>query len=136
MGKESVFWEVLKNPDTLSFAFWLSVGLLLLVSLLKYFVSKECDMKDWGNLLLEFPIDVCLVVITIILSGFMKGNNLGIGIVLVVISLIVSVVCCMLRRFSIKCSYEENKKVKTVTFAILDVILAVGWISFVYSKIC
>lgn len=46
------FFESLKNPATLLYAFWLSVFLLLLVSLLKYFLSKECERKDWGFLLL------------------------------------------------------------------------------------
>ena len=69
------FFESLKNPATLLYAFWLSVFLLLLVSLLKYFLSKECERKDWGFLLLEFPIDVCLVVITIIITGFMRGES-------------------------------------------------------------
>lgn len=39
------FIESLKRPDTLAYAFWLSVGLLLLISLLKYFVSKESEKK-------------------------------------------------------------------------------------------
>lgn len=91
------FFESLKNPATLLYAFWLSVFLLLLVSLLKYFLSKECERKDWGFLLLEFPIDVCLVVITIIITGFMRGENLGFGALLVIMSLIISVFCCILR---------------------------------------
>ena len=129
------FVESLKQPNTLAYAFWLSVGLLVLISLLKYFISKDCDKKDWGNFILEFPIDVCLVVITIIITGFMKEANLSFGIILVVASLIVSIFCCILRRASIKHSYEENIKYKPLFYGLLDVLLASFWIYIVYSQI-
>lgn len=58
------FIDSIKNPKTLAFSFWVSVILLIIISLLKYFMSKECVRKDWGNIILEFPIDVCLIIIT------------------------------------------------------------------------
>lgn len=130
------FFESLKNPATLLYAFWLSVFLLLLVSLLKYFLSKECERKDWGFLLLEFPIDVCLVVITIIITGFMRGENLGFGALLVIMSLIISVFCCILRRNAIKHSYNENTMSKAYFYASLDIIIATMWVWLVYTEIC
>lgn len=130
------FFESLKNPATFLYAFWLSVFLLLLVSLLKYFLSKECERKDWGFLLLEFPIDVCLVVITIIITGFMRGENLGFGALLVIMSLIISVFCCILRRNAIKHSYNENTMSKAYFYGSLDIIIATMWVWLVYTKIC
>lgn len=130
------FSESFKNPATLFSAFWLSVFLLLLVSLLKYFLSKECERKDWGFLLLEFPIDVCLVVITIIITGFMRGDNLEYGAFLVVMSLIVSVFCCILRRSAIKQSYSEYTMSKAYIYGLLDILIAIVWIGWVYTKIC
>lgn len=130
------FFESLKNPATLLYAFWLSVFLLLLVSLLKYFLSKECERKDWGFLLLEFPIDVCLVVITIIITGFMRGENLGFGALLVIMSLIISVFCCILRRNAIKHSYNENTMSKAYFYGSLDIIIATMWVWLLYTKIC
>lgn len=130
------FFESLKNPATLLYAFWLSVFLLLLVSLLKYFLSKECERKDWGFLLLEFPIDVCLVVITIIITGFMRGENLGFGALLVIMSLIISVFCCILRRNAIKHSYNENTMSKAYFYGSLDIIIATMWVWLVYTEIC
>ena len=129
------FIESLRNPDSLSYAFWLSVSLLLLISLLKYFMAKNSERKDWGNFILELPIDVCLVVITIIITGYMRGANLTIGVLLVVLSLIVSVFCCMFRRNSIKHSYEEGRKVCMFIYAFLDIVIASAWISFVCIKI-
>lgn len=89
--------EAIKHSESLSYAFWLSVFLLLLVSLLKYFISKESEKSDWGNLVLEFPIDVCLVLITIVITGFMKGENMSLGIILVIATLVVSIFCCIFR---------------------------------------
>ncbi len=97
-------------------------------------MAKDSEKKDWGNFILEFPIDVCLVVITIIITGYMQGENLAIGMLLVVVSLIVSVICCMLRRKSIKHSYEEGLRIRMLVYAFFDIIIAGMWISFVYTK--
>ncbi|WP_347296873.1 hypothetical protein, partial [uncultured Bacteroides sp.] len=105
---EPNYWEALKNPDSLFYAFWLSVALLVFMSLLKYLVSKESERKDWGLLALELPIDLCLVVITVIITGFMKEPNFALGIVLVVISLVVSIICYHFRQCSIRHSYDEK----------------------------
>lgn len=125
----------LRNPESLIYAFWLSVFLLLIISSLKYFIAKESEKRDWGNFVLELPIDVCLVVITIIITGYMQGTNLAIGMLLVLFSLLVSIACCIFRRISIKHSYDEGVKGKMVIFGILDIFLALGWVFFIYAKI-
>lgn len=125
----------LRNPESLIYAFWLSVFLLLIISLLKYFIAKESEKRDWGNFVLELPIDVCLVVITIIITGYMQGTNLAIGMLLVLFSFLVSIACCIFRRISIKHSYDEGVKGKMVIYGILDIFLALGWVFFVYAKI-
>ena len=38
----------LRNPESLIYAFWLSVFLLLIISLLKYFLAKESEKKRLG----------------------------------------------------------------------------------------
>ena len=131
---EPNYWEALKNPDSLFYAFWLSVALLVFMSLVKYLVSKESERKDWGLVALALPIDLCLVVITVIITGFMKEPNFALGIVLVVISLVVSIICCHFRQCSIRHSYDE-KGLKVYLFGILDVILAIAWICFIYLQI-
>ena len=130
------FTNGLKDSESLSYAFWLSVFLLILISLLKYFISKESEKKDWGFFILEFPIDVCLVVITVVITGFMKGENVSLGVIIVIATLVVSILCCLFRRGSINYSYKEGKWPQTVGCAILDIVVAVGWTYFVYSKIC
>ena len=125
----------LYNPDSLVHAFWLSICLLLLISLLKYFLSKESERSDWGNLVLEYPIDVCMVIITILITGFMKDENMAIGILLIVISLIISVICCICRRHAIKYSYDEKISLKCYFFGLLDILCAGSWIFLIYSKL-
>lgn len=134
--KTSTFWETMKHPDTLAYAFWLSVSLLVLVSLLKYFISKESERKDWGYFILEFPIDVCLVVITIIITGYMKNENMPLGIIFVILSLIISIFCCIMRRFSLKYSYDEEYLKRCYACGMLDILTAAIWIFYVYSQIC
>lgn len=85
--------------------------------------------------MLELPIDVCLVVITIIITGYMQGTNLAIGMLLVLFSLLVSIACCIFRRISIKHSYDEGIKGEMVIFGILDIFSALGWVFFIYAKI-
>ena len=129
-------FELLRNAETLAYAFWLSVSLLVLVSLLKYFISKESDKKDWGHLILELPIDICLVVITIVITGFMKGENISLGIILVVVTLVISIICCIFRRCSISCSYKSDSKICQWVYGFLDIVFSVFWVYIVYSNIC
>lgn len=135
ISANSNFVESLKQPDTLAYAFWLSVALLVLISLLKYFISKGCERKDWGHFVLEFPIDVCLVVITIIITGYMKDTNLSYGVILVITSLIISIFCCIFRRLSIESSYSENQLKKAYFYGMLDIFIASIWIFIVYNQI-
>lgn len=127
--------DSMKNPKTLAFSFWVSVILLIIISLLKYFMSKECVRKDWGNIILEFPIDVCLIIITVVITGYMKGDTFAYGVVLVLISIIISLFCCLFRRFSINHSYDENNKWKSMMWGFLDILVAVFWVSIVYNAI-
>lgn len=122
--------ETLNNSDTLFSAFIISVALLLLVSLFKYFLSKECEKEDWGHLILEFPIDICLVLITVIITGYMEASNLPYTTFLVVVSLIISIICCILRRLSIKSSYNEENLLKTLLYGLANVLLGSLWVCF------
>lgn len=128
--------ESLRNSESLGYAFWLSFFLLVLVSLLKYFISKESKKNDWGHLILELPIDICLVVITIVITGFMKGENVSLGIIIVVVTLVISILCCIFRRCSIRYSYNKDGCIYQWLFGLLDVLVSIFWVYIVYSNIC
>lgn len=136
------FLEPMGGLETLTFAFWLSIGLLFLISLLKYWLLRENAWKEWAFMMLELPVDVCVVIITIIITGFMRspdgtidGNKAAIGIILVVISLVISVFCCIFRRMSMKYSYSNKKKSLLLSWlcAILDIIIALLWVSAIIT---
>lgn len=130
----SIVDEALHNSDSLLYAFILSVGLLILISLLKYFVSKNSERSDWGNFILEFPIDTCMVIITIIITGFMRKDQ-TLGVLLMVFSLIVSIFCCIFRRLAIKHSYDEKLNWQIWVYGLADLFLAGLWVGFVLYKI-
>ena len=127
--------ESMRNPKTLFYSFWVSFLLLIIVYLLKYFISKECVRKDWGYIILELPIDVCLILITVVVTGYMKGETFASGVVLVLISIIISFFCCLFRRLSIKHLYDEKSLCKAWLWGIFDVVIAAFWISVVYNSI-
>ena len=65
----------------------------------------------------------------------MKDANLSYGVILVIMSLIISIFCCMFRRLSIKSSYDEKLRIKTFIYGILDILIASIWIFIVYAQI-
>lgn len=129
-GIDGFFWEPIDNiPDGLLSAFLLSAMLLLIISILKYALNHKCEKKDWGNLVLEYPIDVCSIIVTIIFSSFIVKDNHTAIYILVAISCLVSVICCLLRRSSINSSYSD-KLGCCIVYAFLDILLASMWIFY------
>lgn len=129
------FSEISKNcADNLVFSFWVSVILLIIISLFKYFIAKECEKKDFGNFILEFPIDVCQVVIAIIATGIMKEPSLNVGVILLLTTFLISAICCIFRRYAIKYSYRENCKWIFLLLGSADVMLALVWTTIIYIK--
>lgn len=119
----------------LSYSFWLSVVLAFLISFFKYFFLKKIQASDVGNFLLEFPIDICTIATTVVITGFIKEENLPHGIMVVVITLIVCALCCCFRRLSIEFSYIERLDYKMFVFGFLNILLASLWIAWVCVSI-
>ena len=130
------FLENYLNIDNpLSYSFWLSVVLLILVTLFKYLFSKKTQNIDWENLLLELPIDLCTIATTVVITGFISEDTLPHGIMIAFITLIVCAVSCYFRRLAIDYSYNESCSGKKYLFTFLDFILAGLWVSWVYYSI-
>lgn len=129
------FIELMKNSETLEYSFCISVILSIIISLLKYFFSNTVVGRDWGYMILELPIDVCLIVITVVITGYMKGETFAFGVVFVLISIFVSLLCCLFRRLSINQSYNEKYGWKSIMWGFFDVAVAVFWVAFVYNAI-
>lgn len=132
---DDFLWGDMDNiPDGLSTTFWFSVLVLLLVTLCKYYTNHRCRHVDLGNLILEFPIDICSIIITVICAGFIITNPRP-AFFLIVISSIISVICCILRRESIIHSHYDNHWFRTCLFGFLDIAIACAWIYYVLRHI-
>ena len=128
------FWDRVQDHTTTEFAFWISIGLLILASILKYVVSHKDTSKDWGHLIIEIPVDLCLVVLTILVTIYLK-DNLGGGIGFIVITLLAIVVCCITRRKSMDYSEYSDKFGTSLFYGIVTVIISVGLCTWVYKTI-
>lgn len=140
-----IFFDNIGGFDSLPFAFVVSFALLVIVSLLKYWILNESKAKEWMFFFLELPIDVCVILTTIIITGFMRGTGgaidekkAAIGVVLVFCSLIISLICCFIRRAAMKLSYAEKAKHYTmsVVCSILNFIVAGIWVYVILQYIC
>ena len=65
----------------------------------------------------------------------MRDTNLSYGVILVIISLIISIFCCIFRRLSIKHSYGESQLIRMYFYGMLDISIASIWIFIVYHQI-
>lgn len=138
-------FEKIGGFDSLPFAFAISLTLLVIVSLLKYWILNESKAKEWMFFFLEIPIDVCVILTTIIITGFMRGTGGAIdekraatGVVLVFCSLIISMICCFIRRAAMKLSYAEKAKhyFLSAVCSILNFIVAGLWVYVILDYIC
>lgn len=128
------FWERVQDTSSTEFAFWISVGLLVICSILKYVVSHHDTLKDWGHLFIEIPVDLCLVVLTILVTIYLRVN-LGSGIGCIILAILTLVVCCITRRKSIIYSEKSDKFWSSFTFGAITVIFSIVLTSFIYSII-
>ena len=130
------FIDRITDHGSIEFAFWISIILLILVSFWKYFISKEAEKQDWWQLAVEMPIDLCLVVLTLIVTLYIR-TNLGGGILFLALTCIVITICCMLRRHALKTFTPTNKKILTTSFfcTCFTIIIAVAFTIWIYYVI-
>lgn len=73
----STFCNRVQDTTTVEFSFVISVLLLLVASFLKYFITNLSTKKEWWLFSVEFPIDLCLVILTLIVTLYIKENMGG-----------------------------------------------------------
>lgn len=131
--QECIEWlSRLDKIDTISFAFGFSFALLVLVSLIKYIVNSEWNIKDFGEYLMELPIDTCSIVITVIASLYLR-MHVGKSCFLIIITLIIVAICSAFRKASIRNGGFENLGKKSLIYGIIDIGVAVYWINFIFK---
>lgn len=127
--------DSLDQINTIGFAFWFSTVLLIVISIIKYFIMKKGNIqKDIGELIMELPIDICNIVITILVSLYLS-EHMGKGIIFIMITIFVIAICAIFRRLSIDRGGFEHLNVLPVFYALVDIALAMMWIKFVLNTI-
>ena len=117
-------------------AFWISLAILAVIYLFKYWAGKECESKDFIEMLLEVPIDIITILITIIITAFCVKYRMHYGHYLFIASLVVAGICTLIRRRALTLYYKsENKGKQTFWWLLLELAIGIVWIIFVYSKI-
>lgn len=116
-------------------AFWISFIILILVYLFKYFSVNDCGKRDFIEISLEVPIDVLTLILTIIITVFCSSGRMHFAHYLFLVTLIVSAICAILRRYGLKYYSLQGKGLPTFCFLLFEWIIGVGWIIYVYNTI-
>lgn len=127
--------DTLDDINTIGFAFGFSVTLLIVISLIKHFmINTETLKKDIGEFVMELPIDICNIVITILASLYLS-QHIGKGITLIFLTVVFVTICAILRRMSIKKGGSEHFSISSVIYGLADIFIAMLWINIVLELI-
>lgn len=103
------FEDFITTSNPLVYSFWLSVGAILSIYLLKKLYIKEVYTgEEILPAIQEFFIDLCVTMIPLIAIGCMEVNRPNFGFFLVSIATIIVSFCAYLRRLSSE--YYKGKK--------------------------
>ena len=129
---ETLYTIVEKMSDV-----WLSILMLVFIYLLKYFLNKKATLKDVEEFLLEFPIDLCTVGISLILTlGFSNIMKVPFGIKILVSSFIIIMIGCLLRRFAIyEMLKEEPSQLIIGVLGCVNIIISFFYMGYVILRI-
>lgn len=118
-------------PDPVSEAFIISFIVLLVATLAKYIIAKEDHIKEWGEILIELPIDVCAIVATIIASTqFPETVNVAKYAYSAVLPIFF---CAYFRQLTYRLFKQKNNWM--YGSAALDILIAAIWILLVINLI-
>lgn len=127
--------DTLDDINTIGFAFWFSITLLIVISIIKHFmINTESLKKDFGEFVMELPIDICNIVITILASLYLSQHT-GKGITLIFLTVGIVTICAVFRRLSIKKGGFEHFSLVSAIFGVADIVVAMFWINFVLELI-
>lgn len=127
--------DTLDDINTIGFAFWFSITLLIVISIIKHFmINTESLKKDFGEFVMELPIDICNIVITILASLYLSQHT-GKGITLIILTVGIVTICAVFRRLSIKKGGFEHFSLVSAIFGLADIVVAMFWINFVLELI-
>ena len=97
-------------------------------------INTESLKKDFGEFVMELPIDICNIVITILASLYLSQHT-GKGITLIFLTVGIVTICAVFRRLSIKKGGFEHFSLVSAIFGLADIVVAMFWINFVLKLI-
>ena len=132
----STFYNRVQDTTTVEFSFVISVLLLLVASFLKYFITNLSTKKEWWLFSVEFPIDLCLVILTLIVTLYIK-ENMGGALIFLTVAIIIIILCCISRRAAMKhFDSSDSKSLWTgVGYTVLTIFLSIAYCAIIYHVI-
>lgn len=97
----------LDNSGTLLFAIVISLLIVFVFTLMKFCIKSRNDDKEWLILLIDYPIDYCSSLMSIIVTAYI-GKHLGNGLILIFVSFIVISISCYMKRKSVEKIYSNG----------------------------
>ena len=90
------------------------IALLVLATLVKYWVGTKYSDVEWVNLILEFPIELLTIIASVLISVDVLSDNrddkakIVMAMVYLIVTIIVLVISCFLRRRIIEQMFKKN----------------------------
>lgn len=109
---ESFMHEIVPNlPIAAIEAFLLSAVLWILVEICKYHVAYASCKRQWWEIVMECPIDICSILATVYISFAHSVPNINFAIIIVV-AIVAVFLCSYFRRKAI-INLDDQKKIAT-----------------------
>ncbi len=109
--------------------------LLCIYSLLKYMIAVGWKNFTWVELFVELPVDFLCVASTLIITNYilLDGNEVAhyLGVILLLISILLTVLSCYWRRYICDCCHSPSKEGHPVIAGIGLYVAVFGWVFFV-----
>lgn len=109
--------------------------LLCVYSLLKYTIAVGRKNVSWNELFVELPIDILCVTSTLIITFYIfsigKEFAIIIGVVLLLISLLLAIGACYMRRYISECRGARSQDGHPIMAGVILYIFVLLWIFFI-----
>lgn len=127
IGQETIGETTIPFHETVKFAFWISISILLLASLGKYFLANKSNWSVWFNWIVETPIDLCVILISLLATIHIK-QSAGEAFLYMTIVIIIVAICCILRRHALKYYTNTSDKSSWVSILLTLIIMTITFV--------
>lgn len=133
ISSHSALRSFFETASPMENAFWLSVVFVVCVSLLKYYCSKNAGGDDIVRAILEVPIDICALMLTLILSIYIPVEGTTFGAILLGGTIICVIITCVLRNKALN-NYDKDGKNLPFVLLVTELLIALFWTTIIYTE--